>query len=99
MLNNKTLITAQTTEATAEFKVYSNNPVTIIGWGFSGDDSAAVEITYDGENYVPCAKQATADKVSSDDNPITVYGPGFFRINKGTTTGSVGIAICRNQGA
>lgn len=89
---HRTKIAAATGAATAIEKVTSNNPCTFVGYGFSGADSVAVEVSYDsGTNFVACYKNGVAVTIASTNNPVTVYGPGIFRLNKGVTTGSVGV--------
>ena len=45
------IISAQTAAKTSEFTVDPNDgsgfPATLMGWGFSGGDSVAIEINYD----------------------------------------------------
>jgi len=93
---NTTIITATTDAiASAAFLVMDSHPVTLVAWGLSGttdDTDLAVQITYDGTNFVNCFKDGSQVLITSVNNPITVYGPGVFRINKGATSGTVGVA-------
>lgn len=85
--------TAATTAGSHVFDV-GGETVTIIGYGFSGTDAISVQITYDGTNYVDCYRNGVAVTVTSTNNPVSVYGPGKFKLNKGSTTGTVGASIC-----
>lgn len=96
----KVLVAAQTAAASAKFVVPPGYVVSLVGWGFSGTDKVPVEASYDGgTNYVPCygddgnAVVIGAGGSAGVRNPVNVMGPGYFRVNKGVTSGTVGVAI------
>jgi len=94
-MRTQTLIVAATGAGTAVINVSSSNPATLVGWGFS-TDTVDLQVSYDnGTTFVDIYKDGTQVQLSDTNNPVTVYGPGIFKINKGVTTGTVGVAIMR----
>lgn len=97
MPSNKTAFAAATDAASYAFKVFANNPMTIIGHGFAGSgDTIDVQISYDdGSTYVDCYRDGTQVQLTDTNNPVTVYGPGLFKVNKGATTDTIGCVLCQ----
>lgn len=80
--------------------VVSSNPITLVGFGFNGGAdvvNVAIKRAHTDlpnnpvGDYEDCWRCGTQVQVTKDNNTVTVYGPGFFKIYKNTTE-AVGVA-------
>ena len=82
--------------------VVSSNPITLVAFGFNGGaDVVNVALRYyqppnltpgdPAGDYVDCWRCGQQVQVRADNNPVTVYGPGFFKVYKNTAE-AVGVA-------
>jgi hypothetical protein len=78
--------------------VVTSNPITIVAWGFNGgEDVVNVALKYQStppnqnDLYVDCWRDGQRVQVKATNNPVTVYGPGFFRVYKDSTE-AVGVS-------
>jgi hypothetical protein len=80
--------------------VVTSNPITIVAWGFNGgEDVVNVALKYQStppnqnDLYVDCWRDGQRVQVKATNNPVTVYGPGFFRIYKDSTEAVGAVAV------
>jgi opacity protein-like surface antigen len=99
-MNTRLVITAAVGAASHAFEVTTNNPITVIGHGWNdGADIIPIEISYDdGDNFEACGKDGIAIKLSKLNNPVTIFGAGMYRVNKGITSEAVGVSLATEQG-
>lgn len=104
-LNTRVVLAAGTDTAQSDpIKVYAVNPVTLVGFGFSGGtDVLTVEVnagdTDSAADWEPAGKDGAAIEITATNNPVTVYGPGVFRVVRtATTSESIGCSTTTNQG-
>lgn len=93
-----TLITATTSAASGIFTVgeADDEPVTVHGWGFSGTDEAVIQMSYDGgTTFQDLYEGGAKAKLDSNNTSIGLYSVGIYKINKGATTGTVGVSLSR----
>jgi len=94
MASLRTAFAAQTAAASATIQVSANNPLTLIGWGFDagGTDFVDVMVRYDATNYTDCYENGAQIRLGKTNNTVTIYGPAEFKVDKGITTGQVGVS-------
>jgi len=94
----KTLL-APTTSATAgaAFSVNNNDKFTIVIYAASGHTAAEysdVQISHDGgATFQDLYVDGSQIRLSSTNVAQTVYGPGFFRVDKEATTNATGVYL------
>jgi hypothetical protein len=74
------------------FVVGENHPVTLVAKGLAAGETVDLQISYDGVDYEDCWAENTQLQLSTTNNPVTVYGPGMFRVVKNVTAGAAGVA-------
>jgi hypothetical protein len=87
MSTNRTLFTAATTADFGEFT--ASDAVTFIVQGTQvASEPIDVQI-WTGIAFVDLYQDGTQVQLSSVNIAVTAYGPGLYRINKGTTTNAI----------
>jgi hypothetical protein len=94
MLKGNSVLIAPTTEIAVSnhFRVSKGNSVTLVGTGMV-TETAVVEAAYDEDTWEPVSVGDTAVVLSVGNNPVTIYGPGLFRVSKVATTDVIGVAL------
>ena len=91
-----TVFTAQTTADTGDPFMITKSDLdsTLHIYGHSTGDTADIQISYDGgTNFQDYWKDGVQQQLSETNTSVRVAAIGIFRINKGITTGTVGVSL------
>lgn len=91
---DNTLIAATTEEASSTFSVESGQTATIIAVGLDGEETVAVQILA-GTAYVTCYDFDLGTQLALTEvkTPLTLKGPGHYRVVKSTTTAPASVHV------
>jgi hypothetical protein len=97
MANRKTLIAAKTAAENQELTVTLDNPVTLSANGLGASESIPIHYKHDASTYFACYRDGVAVALTPTNNPVTIYGPGEFRVAKGITAGAVSVSLYNEE--
>ena len=90
---DNTLIAATTSAASAYLEVHHGQSATIAAYNLAGAETVNIEFKV-GTNYTQVYGTAgSALKLTATQNPLTLVGPGTYKLSKSSTAGASSVHV------
>lgn len=90
-MRNTEILAATTSAADSSTFTVDQETVAIYAYNLSGDETAKLQVAYDGTNFMDVYIDGLLIELTALHNIATVYGPGIYRLSKSTTAGAASL--------